>query len=477
MSSGSSSNCSLQHKCDGDLITELNDLKTKIYNKSSPIGFNPNDGYFYTGQASADKICQEIIYRDESDNLSTHFIDDRFKRHAVNVYKTSGIPFNVSDFFEDERMNDDMIGGTPSQENISKYNPTNEQLKNVLKENNLPSSGKKQDLINRLIAKNIKLPEPKAKQKNNCTKSNNNNKSKKKRKNVDYNAFELIVALILTYQVENASDINELIVNNLQLHTDIGLDQSTYYKFIEDYNTRSQKIVDEYLTTFHVQNANNLINLDNIESVELSGKGCNKDEKSDVFFKYNDDDDDYGVSVKQSKDATLSNYSVNLILDNITRNSNISKELQAIKLNYISEKGLDINDKQDRAKIGKHFYNHFENPYWIAMREAIKENSNKIGTQILNSVFCTKTDTKVYEYDGNSLSEFNPICININNADIVEDENYYSKYNKKQKKKIPRKAAKMFYNLTIGNDVIYRCEIRHKGSWSASPQFMLYKIT
>ena len=499
MSSGYSSNCSLQHKCDGDgdgdcdLINELNDLKTKTYNESSRIGFNPNDGYFYTGLV--DDSLEEIIYRDESDNLSTHFIDERFKRHAANVYKKSSIPFNVSNFFEDEIMNDDTIGGTPSQENISKYNPTVEQLKNVLKENNLHYSGKKQDLINRLIARNIKLPEPKqknTKQKNNSTKSNSNNSTrsnkkkrknvdnnstrsnKKKRKNVDNNSFELIVALILKYKVSSVSDINNLIETDT-LYEAIGLDSKyTCDKFIEDYKIRLPKIVDKYLTTFNLQNANNLINLDNIEIVKLSGKGCNKDEKSDVFFKYKGDGGIYGVSVKQSKDATLSNYSVNLILDDIKGNSNISKQLQTIKLQYISEQGLNINDKQDRAKIGKHFYNHFDNPYWNAMRVAIKENSNEIGTHILNSVFCTKTDTKVYEYDGNSLSEFNPIC--IPNADIVEDENYYYKYNKKQKKNIQRKAAKMFYNLTIGGVVRYRCEIRHKGSWSASPQFMLFKL-
>ncbi len=36
-------------------------------------------------------------------------------------------------------------------------------------------------------------------------------------------------------------------------------------------------------------------------------------------------------------------------------------------------------------------------------------------------------------------------------------------------------AAKMFYKLTI-NDMIYKVVIRHKGSFSASPQFVTENI-
>ena len=216
------------------------------------------------------------------------------------------------------------------------------------------------------------------------------------------------------------------------------------------------------------------IRLKDISSVKLSGKGCNKNEKSDVFFKYTGDSHTYGISVKQSKNATISNYSVNLILDIITGNSVTSTMLQDIKLKYITDQKLDIATKDDRAKIGKQFYNHFSNEYWNAMREAIELDSTAIGTHILNSVFCTKTDTTVYEYDGNSLSEFTSMC--LTNANIVEDREYYFIHNKIKNTKIQRKAAKMFYKLTIDGVERYRCEIRHKGSWTASPQFMLFKL-
>ena len=38
-----------------------------------------------------------------------------------------------------------------------------------------------------------------------------------------------------------------------------------------------------------------------------------------------------------------------------------------------------------------------------------------------------------------------------------------------------RKCAKMFYNLVIDN-LQYRVEIRWKGNFSASPQFMCYLL-
>lgn len=146
-----SSDCSLKNTDDDELIGELNSLKT-LYDEKTGKGFNPNDGYFYTGIKDTDG-SPEIIYRDESDNLSVHFINDRFKRHAVNVYKKEGIPFNVDDFFTEDVTTG---GGTPSQEMLDKdkasihttyeqwYELSVEKLKQVLKNNVLKVSGNKQ---------------------------------------------------------------------------------------------------------------------------------------------------------------------------------------------------------------------------------------------------------------------------------------------------------------------------------------------
>jgi len=251
------------------------------------------------------------------------------------------------------------------------------------------------------------------------------------------------------------------------VNVNINLTGEKYQKFVEDYYTRPKKMVEKYINTFNA--SNNLINLDNIERVELNGKCNNKNDKSDVFFYYRRNEQKYGISVKQSKDATMSNYSVNLILNKIANNKNSSIELDNIKKSYIREQGLIINDKLHRAKINELFYDHFNNPYWNKMRELIGKNSNEMGKHILNATHCINTETIVYEYDGSSMYEFIPNC--VSSGDIVEDINYYT-----LKDDTPRKTAKMFYNIFLDGKKIYRCEIRHKGSWSASPQFMLFKV-
>lgn len=487
------------------LLDEYMDLKTKTYDEMLHKGFNPNDGYFYTGNIV--NGLSEIIYRDESGNLSLHLIDDRFKRKSARMYMKYGIPFDASNFVEG-----DIKGGNPkSRSNEPRKTEWDQltvpQLKGVLRENKLIIRGNKEDLINRLKDIDFRVPniplstrtnisikrkqindnsstrkKYSTKRKKNSSSSSDKeqkNKEQKKRKNVDYNAFELIIALILKYKVQNVTSMNDLInTKSNELYKEIGLDQSAYEKFVIDYKTRSPQFVNKYILNFHNKNNNHII-LDEIESVKLSGKGTNKDEKSDVFFSYKNDDGEYGISIKQSKDATLSNYSVNLIFDTITKNREISNELQKIKFDFITGQGLDIKQKSDRAKIGPAFYNLetpyteetiHSNPYWQMMRIKIKENSKQIANIIMNSVYCIKSNkTVVYEYDGDSLTQFVPKC--MNDVDIIEDIGYYTKTNN-----MHRKAAKLFYKILVDGEIKYRCEIRHKGSWTASPQFMLYKM-
>lgn len=477
---------------DENLYNELNTLKEQVYTKTGGKGFNKENGLFYTGI----KIegLPEVIYRDESSNLSLHIINERTERHSNREYKkTEGIPLNINDL-----ENVDIVGGdnsnilssqqNTSPTNLTLNNPTREmwnkltvkQLKCVLLQAKLPISGNKSVIVDRLLnnkveyESNIDLICPKIRQTQKKSPNNLNSTRKKKqvkkRKNTDYNAFELVMALLLRYKVRNVIELDDIIETHTDVHSNIALTSESYKNFVIDYYTRSKEVVEKYLSAFYA--SNNLINLDDIERVELSGKGGDKNEKSDIFFYYKGNIQKYGLSVKQSKEATLSNYSVNLILDKITKNKNISRELNNIKKSFIEEQGLIFNEKSHRAKINESFYDHFNNPYWNKMREVIKENSNEIGKNILNSVFCINSKTIVYEYDGDNLYEFTPKCVSV--GDIIEDIEYYTL--KRKNGDTPRKTAKMFYNLYLGDEKQYRCEIRHKGSWTASPQFMLFKL-
>jgi len=75
---------------DENLYNELNTLKEQVYTKTGGKGFNKENGLFYTGI----KIegLPEVIYRDESSNLSLHIINERTERHSNREYKkTKGI--------------------------------------------------------------------------------------------------------------------------------------------------------------------------------------------------------------------------------------------------------------------------------------------------------------------------------------------------------------------------------------------------
>lgn len=476
-------------------VGEFNELKKFKY-KTDGKGFNEDDGLFYTGVVQNDKdgnLYHEVFYRDESDNVSLHLIDERTKRRARMHYQRWGIPLNL----DDPSLNIESGGSgkdtgkkvkvatkvrVATKVKCSKPNwnaLTVKQLKSILKKNELDIKGNKATIIQRLMENNIEYNLEDIEQRDytsttharkiSSTKNNTRKKQNtKKRKNTDYNAFELVMALILKHNVKNANELYDLIQNGPSIHNGIDTDIESYNNYVIDLSTRSSNMVDRYITTFH--STNNLININNINSVQLQGKGGDKNEKSDVFFTYNNDITRYGVSVKQSKEATLSNYSVALILDEITGNKQLSKELHNIKIQYIHDNNFDYNEKSHRALIGELFHNHFENPYWNRLRSVIQHYSLPISNNILNSVFCVNSETVVYEYDGSTLSQFENTCHMSGTSNIVEDLPYYTLKNGTQ-----RKAAKLFYNIYIGNELKYRVEIRHKGSWSASPQFMLFK--
>jgi hypothetical protein len=468
-------------------MEEFNDLKKYKY-KTDRKGFNEDDGLFYTGRVEEKdgKVHrEEVFYRDESDNVSLHLIDARTKRHAGWNYLREGKPLNL----DDPPLNSggsgkgrgkkssnkrEIVSSTPNWNAL-----TVNQLKYFLRKNGLVLKGNKDAIIQRLIDNNIEYNLEDIEQgdytsttharKISSTKNNTRKKQNtKKRKNTDYNAFELVMALILRYNIQNAKQLHDLIRHGRSIHSGIETDIESYDNYVIDLSTRSVNMLNHYITTFHRNN--NRIYIDNIDRVQLQGKGGDKNEKSDVFFTYENDITRYGVSVKQSREATLSNYSVASILDEITGSKQLSKELHDIKMEYISNAGLVYNNKSDRALIGGLFHNHFENPYWNQLRSVIQQYSRLISNNILNSVFCINSGTVVYEYDGSTLSLFENTCYVPGTSNIIEDRPYYTLENRTQ-----RKAAKMFYNIYIGNELKYRVEIRHKGSWSTSPQFMLFK--
>lgn len=67
-----------------------------------------------------------------------------------------------------------------------------------------------------------------------------------------------------------------------------------------------------------------------------------------------------GVSVKQSKAATKTNYSVERLLS-------CGTELSELRLRFLREAGFPSFRKEDRTSVNALFYDEM-NPYWVRLR-------------------------------------------------------------------------------------------------------------
>jgi hypothetical protein len=506
------------------------DMDDAYFNRLKRTGFNDKNGYFYDGDLR--------VYRDESDLLTWIHADDFNEDEANKYYNINGIPKPISD--EKEQMTTSggetpgsqemTYGRTPREhretmitETINE-NPgiTNTDLFKLLEKQEIEEESglndKDDDKIygitkpymktvigtiqktvrrgtrkrkatksaskDKSVSKDKSASKDKRKTKRVKTtkkakttiKAKTTTKTAKKRKNCDFNAFELIVALILKYDCKNHTDIYTKLATPDVVASDIGINKTTLENFIIDLNTRAVKKVNSYIKTFHAKNKEQ-INLANIKNVYLSGKGGEKNEKSDILFTMKNDTHQYGISVKQTKDATLSNFSVNVILKSLGVDTVQLDKIKQVLIAKTQCKKVpcEISNKEHRPLIGKILHNK-NNDYWDRLRKimAVPKINNAISNSILQSVLCVNTKTIVYEFDGSELNLFVPSCPKgglMSGAKIVEDLPYYTLKSGK-----PRRAAKLFYRIFVGDKLKYRCEIRHKGSFTASPQFMLFKI-
>ena len=109
------------------------------------------------------------------------------------------------------------------------------------------------------------------------------------------------------------------------------------------------------------------------------------------------------------------------------------------------------------------------NPYWKNLKESIENNLQLVKEDLLSTLYGKKLNYDLYEFDGEDLV---PISKpeNIDNILFNEHKSFY--YTKKGSL---RKTSKLFYLFKNGKNE-YRVEIRHKGSFTASPQFQFHQI-
>lgn len=305
----------------------------------------------------------------------------------------------------------------------------------------------------------------------------------KKRKSVEYNGMELVAALMLKYNdFNNFSELKERIASMVK-------DNTTYEsaiifnctgdlkKYADDIGSK-ESITSKFIVNLK-ESLNNfpIFVPENIKIVYISGK-INKHQKiqalnakinnleakSDIYVEFNDGTI-VGFSIKQSKWATKTNYSVQKILG-----VEEDKMLTDIKKQYLKNNGIIRFDKLEREKANKLFYfQNKENEYWNELKKMIEIHKMKIISLLVQSLFCSNVMYDVYEFNCEEIVKLNQT---IDVSEVLFDEHlpyYYSKMGS------VRETAKLFYRLSIGKK-IFRVEIRWKGNiYNASPQFQLHE--
>lgn len=319
--------------------------------------------------------------------------------------------------------------------------------------------------------------------------SNDNAKANQKiRKNVEFNACELVDAILLAhksgllYETKTSisyEEVCELIekwitdgktINELKLN--IFSDLKQYY----DDLLKKPDIVKQRIAMFNKLIVNTTILFVNIVCIYISGKKNTHDKinnlnistdkkqaKSDIYIEYGCGDF-VGWSCKQSYNATKSNYSVHKILG-----PEISAKLNNIKQELLTANGFSKFLKSKREDVNKLFYPNKKNLYWEQMRIEITNANQLIKSVLLDCLYGTIIPYDVYEFDGTSIINNNKKAIDLTKVSFEE----YNAYYMTQKGEL-RNAAKLFYRLCVGEKK-YRVEIRWKGNiHTASPQFQIH---
>ena len=191
-----------------------------------------------------------------------------------------------------------------------------------------------------------------------------------------------------------------------------------------------------------------------------------KTAKADVYIKL--PNKMVGLSIKQSQDATKTNYSIHKLLP-----TSSAKQLTQIKQDFLSSNGFPEHDKTKRNEVNKLFYpanpEMPANPYFQRILTEIETHKPSVLNGILAPLFCRNIPYDMFEYDGDRIIQLNMDDDSIATARLEHHVPYY--YDKKGEL---RQCAKMFFRLTVGTKV-FRAELRWKGNiHSASPQFQLF---
>ncbi len=315
----------------------------------------------------------------------------------------------------------------------------------------------------------------------------------KKRKNVENNGIELLVAILLSHESVQTTDQLFTVLDQLTEsadHITLIYDRANMLKCVDDLKLK-QKMLQKIITNFRTGLMDpSKFSYAAIDKVYLTGKytvypeiiQLNKDldkkaAKGDVYVKLVDGTF-VAFSVKQSKAATKSNYSVHKLICNKEDDVRLTK----IKKDFLVERGFAKHNKDKRDDVNALFYCGVENPYWTEMRLVIEKHKETIIKGLAENLACVKIPYHMYEFDGEHLTHLNDFMFDLKDVTFEECPEYY-----RDSKGNMRKCAKMFYKLCINSKAndnaesvvlkTLRTEVRWKGNvHAAAPQFQMHEV-
>ena len=209
----------------------------------------------------------------------------------------------------------------------------------------------------------------------------------------------------------------------------------------------------------------------------------------------NEDSQILGFSAKQDEKCTKTNYSVQKMIRELG-DIDIGKELEKTKKNFLGDLHISLSDKNDEekkiirekcknmllpnthGKLGDPTYIPDDRSHYFDRLKFEIQNGEmfeKIKFRIIDLLFSEKTPYDNYEITNKGcykLTKKKEELEKIKKDAILEpyEDGYYFDKNGKKTGQL-NDSAKLFYKLTIPNIGVFKIEVRHKGSFTASPQF------
>jgi SOS response regulatory protein OraA/RecX len=204
--------------------------------------------------------------------------------------------------------------------------------------------------------------------------------------------------------------------------------------------------------------------------------------KADLYLRVNDTRW-IGISVKTTPGDTKSNWSIERLIGE--QDPDLKQEIKGIREAINKQHGID-RDWRDNKEKNRKIYNesmYGNNAYKAQINKWMIKPENKTYLQnIIAKAAGSSNHFEMYECNGRENRDLRGIYHEIQNTvefNIVPDLPETSKYVEEtlnQKSHYSVSAAKMWYYVTLNNTAKYRIEIRWKGEPYASPQLLLFDL-